>query len=321
MRALPSFRQLRFLAAVVELRHFSRAAAACAVSQSTLSSGIRELEELLGVLLLERTKRSVTPTPIGRELAARAGALLEAGENFLDIAQTARDPMSGPLDVGVIPTIGPFLLPQAMPSLRRAFPRLKLYLREERTATLLERLDMGELDLVILALPWAAEGVEAIEIGRDPFWVVVPKDHALASADRVRPDQMASESLLLLEDGHCLRDHALAACSLEGALRNIAFQGTSLHTLVQMAANGLGVTLVPQMALASGLLRGTDLVARPLDGPRPWRSIGLCWRRSSGRKETFRRLAAVLAEAASAQSDEPTPLLCAGADSIKPPQA
>ncbi|MEH2509183.1 DNA-binding transcriptional LysR family regulator [Nitrobacteraceae bacterium AZCC 1564] len=199
--------------------------------------------------------------------------------------------MSGPLVLGVIPTIGPFLVPRVMPALREAFPKLKLYLHEEQTARLLEQLDAGEIDAAIIALPYALNSVEIAEIGLDPFWVVCPSDHRLARAGVVNLRDIAAEDVLLLKEGHCMRDHALAACSLEGARRNTAFQGTSLYTLVQMVANGLGVTLLPQMALDSGILRGLPLSVVPFEGEAPLRRICLVWRRAMGRKETFQNLA------------------------------
>jgi LysR family hydrogen peroxide-inducible transcriptional activator len=296
MATLPTLRQLRFLVAVVDERHFGRAAEACLVGQSTLSAGIQELEALLGAQLLERTKRQVAPTPVGRELAERARSLVRAAEEIVDIARAAQAPMSGPLRLGVIPTIGPFLFPRVTRRLRAAFPQLKLYLREEQTAPLLARLDAGELDAAVLALPYPLPGMETREIGVDRFFLVCPPEHSLSGTGAVGLDEMAVEDLLLLEDGHCMRDHALAACALEGARRNLAFQGTSLHTLAQMVANGLGVTLMPEMALDAGILRGLDLCVRPLDGEAPFRRIGVVWRRRSACKETFRRLADALAD-------------------------
>ncbi|HYD70533.1 hydrogen peroxide-inducible genes activator [Azospirillum sp.] len=303
MKPLPTLRQLRYLVAVVDRCHFSRAAEACLVSQSTLSAGIQELEDLLGAPLLERTKRSVMPTPLGREIAERARALLKGAEDLVDIARSAEDPMSGPLHLGVIPTIGPFMIPRVMPGLRAAFPQLKLYLREDQTARLLDRLDTGELDAALLALPYPSGDVESVDIFEDRFSVVCPPGHRFERLAAAHPADVAVEDLLLLEDGHCLREHALAACALEDSRRNTTFQGTSLHTLVQMVANGLGITLLPQMALDAGILRGLDLVVRPLVGERPYRRIGLVWRRTSGRKETFRRLAAALKEEMERQAD------------------
>ncbi|TAJ36439.1 MAG: hydrogen peroxide-inducible genes activator [Reyranella sp.] len=287
MRPTPTLRQLRYLVATVDRCHFGQAAAACNVSQSTLSAGIQELEELLGAPMLERTKRTVVPTALGRELADRARLLLQGAEELMEVAQAARDPMSGSVHLGVIPTIGPFLLPRALPRLREAWPKLQLYLREDQTARLLERLDSGELDAALLALPYPMGDLEVMDLGEDLFSVVYP-------TGREAPKDMASENLLLLEDGHCLRDQALAACELESARRNTAYNGTSLHTLAQMVANGLGVTLMPQMALDAGIVRGLDVAVRPLTGASPHRRIGLVWRRASARKETFRRLGEML---------------------------
>lgn len=297
MTPLPTLRQLRYLVAVVDRCHFGQAAEACLVSQSTLSAGIQELEELLGTPLLERTRRSVMPTPLGREIAERARVLLKGAEDLVDLTRSAADPMAGPLHLGVIPTIGPFMIPRVMPELRASFPNLKLYLREDQTARLLAQLNAGELDAALLALPYPVGGeVETLDIAEDRFSFVCPPGHRLGGGGTARPAEMAWDEMLMLEDGHCLRDHALAACALESAPRNAMFQGTSLHTLVQMVANGLGVTLLPQMAVESGILRGLDLVARPLDPRSPGRRIALAWRRSSGRKETFRQLAATLKE-------------------------
>lgn len=261
------------------------------MTQSTLSAGIQEMEDLLGVRLLERTRRSVAPTGIGKEIAERAREILRHVEDLTHVARAAQDPMSGPLVLGVIPTIGPFLVPRVMPGLREAFPKLKLYLHEEQTARLLKQLDTGEIDAAIIALPYSLNGLEIAEIGRDPFWVVCPSEHQLARAGVVSLRRIAAEDVLLLKEGHCMRDHALAACSLEGARRNTAFQGTSLYTLVQMVANGLGVTLLPQMALDTGILRGLPLSVLPFEGEAPFRQICLVWRRATGRKETFQNLA------------------------------
>lgn len=290
MKILPTLRQLRFLVALVDHCHFGKAAEACLIGQSTLSAGIQELEQILGVRLLERTKRSVVPTPIGREIAERARALLSDAEDLVDAALAAQDPLGGVLHLGLIPTIGPFILPRIMAPLREALPKMKFYLREEQTAVLLSRLEDGDIDAAIIALPYAGD-FDAIEIAQDRFWVVYPKSHIFTGRDHIRPSDIAAEDLLLLEDGHCLRDHALAACALETARRNNAYQGTSLHTLVQMVGSGLGITLLPQMAVEGGLLRGLDVGCTPLSGEQNFRRIGLAFRTTSGRRATFERLA------------------------------
>lgn len=291
MKPTPTLRQLRFLTAVVDSCHFGHAAEACSVTQSTLSAAIQELEDLLGVQLLERTKRSVTPTPIGLELAERARAILGDVEDLTDAAAAAREPMSGPLRLGMIPTIGPFLAQRILPHLRKRFPNLQIYLREEQTAVLQSRLEKGEIDAALLALPFTLPGMETADISVDPFWVVFPEGHHLAKRNEITQADIAFEDLLLLEDGHCLRDHALTACSLEGARRNLGFQGTSLHTLVQMVESGLGITLVPQIAIDAGILRGLKAEKAPLAGEAPYRRLALAWRNTTPRKETLMAVA------------------------------
>jgi len=290
MQNLPTLRQLRFLVAVVDKCHFGKAAEACLIGQSTLSAGIKELEQILGVQLIERTKRSVVPTAIGRDLAERARALLGIAEELSNAALGARDPLSGPMHLGMIPTVGPFILPRIMTPLREAMPKMRFYLREEQTLALLSRLQDGDLDAALIALPFTGD-FDSIEITKDSFWVVYSKSHHFSGRDNIHPSDMATEDLLLLEDGHCLRDHALAACSLEAARRNKAFQGTSLHTLVQMVASGLGITLLPQMAVEAGLLRGLDVGCSPLSGDQNFRRIGLAFRATSGRRAAFQHLA------------------------------
>lgn len=290
--ALPSLQQLRFLAAIAEHRHFGRAAEACAVTQSTLSAGLQELEERLGVTLVERSRRRVMLTSLGEEIVARGQRLLTDAEALVDIARGGQEPLSGPLRLGVIPTISPYLVPAMMQGLGKEFPKLQLYLREEQTAPLLEKLAAGQLDLVLLALPYDVAEAETMELGEDHMLVVLPAGHPLARLRRIERDALAGENLLLMEDGHCLRSHALEACRLTGPDRNEVFQGTSLRTVIQMAAGGLGVTLAPQMALESELPSDGSLVARPLAADAPPRRIALAWRRSSVRKAEFRRFGA-----------------------------
>jgi LysR family hydrogen peroxide-inducible transcriptional activator len=288
MVTLPSLQQMRFLCAVAEHRHFGRAADSCAVTQSTLSAGIQEMEERLGVTLVERDRRRVMMTPLGEEIVVRAGRLLSDAEDLVDVAHGGREPLSGSLRLGVIPTIGPYLAPPVMRGLAKAFPKLKLYLREEQTASILEKLAVGQLDLVLMALPYDVGDLETMMLGEDAILVALPVDHRLAGAKRIDHDDLAAEKLLLLEDGHCLRSHSLQACRIAGSVANEIFQGTSLRTLVQMAASGLGVTLVPEMALAAELPADSILVARPLGHGTSSRTIALAWRRNSARKSEFR---------------------------------
>lgn len=290
---LPTLRQLRYLVALAEHHHFGRAAEACFATQSTLSAGLQELEALLGATLVERTKRKVLMTPLGDAVVARARDVLRGAEDITDLVRAAGRPLSGPLRLGVIPTIAPFLLPKALPELRRSYPDLKLVLREDLTARLLERLANAELDLALLALPYDAPDMEMASLWEDPFLLACPAAHPLAAKQTVTGADLAGTNLLLLEEGHCLRDHALAACSLPAPSGAENILGTSLGTLVQMVASGLGVTLLPQMAVDAGILRGTDLVTRPLAGGGS-RRLGLAWRRSTARKDEFRLLGQAL---------------------------
>lgn len=289
-----NLRDLRYLVALAEHKHFGRAADASFVSQPTLSTQIKKLEDELDVALVERTPRKILLTEVGREIATRARHVLDEVEQIKAIARRTKDPESGTLRLGIFPTLGPYLLPHVVPGLRERFPRLELLLTEEKTETLLARLREGRLDAALLALPLHDDQLHAEVLFDEPFLLAVPTQHRLARRKALAIDDLESESLLLLEDGHCLRDQALAACELEGARRNAAFNGTSLHTLAQMVANDLGVTLMPQMALDAGIVRGLDVAVRPLSGKTPHRRIGLVWRRSSARKETFRQLGEAL---------------------------
>jgi LysR family transcriptional regulator, hydrogen peroxide-inducible genes activator len=289
MIVLPSLQQLRFLSALAEEKHFGRAAAACAVTQSTLSAGIKELEDRLGVSLVERSRRHVLLTPLGEEIVERGRRLLRDAEDLAEAARGGQEPLSGPLRLGVIPTIGAYFIPGIMPGLAQAFPKLKLYLREEQTASILDKLEKGQLDLALLALPYDTGDLETMKLGEDRILVALPKEHPLAAAKRVERADLAGEALLLMEDGHCLRSHALEACRLAGPDRNEVFQGTSLRTLLQMAAGGIGITLMPELAVAAEITATCGLVARPLEGA-PSRQIALAWRRSSARKAEFRTL-------------------------------
>jgi LysR family hydrogen peroxide-inducible transcriptional activator len=304
MIPLPSPQQLRYLVALADLGHFGRAATACTVTQSTLSAGIIALERQLDAAILERgpAKRPVF-TPLGMELVGRARAALSALSAVAETAAAARDPLTGPLRLGIIPTIGPFLLPRLMPALRRAFPRLRLWLREDLTSRLAEDLQGGRLDLLLLALPAALPEMETLRIAEDPFLAALPQQHRLLDQAQIPLPALGGERLLLLEDGHCLRDQALSACGLPGAGTDGSFAATTLHTLVQMVAGGLGVTLLPRLAVAGGVLAGTSVVLRPIEAPPgqvTGRTIGLAWRARSPRAAEFRSLAPVIGEAIAA---------------------
>jgi LysR family hydrogen peroxide-inducible transcriptional activator len=299
--ALPTFRQLRHLVALHEAGHFGRAAEACFVTQSTLSASIKELEDLLGVALVDRSTRKVVFTPLGSRVVEKARELVAGAEELAASVRAQAEPLAGPLKLGVIPTIGPFLLPGVLPGLRRRYPRLQLYLREDLSARLCEMLGRGELDAVLIALPYDCGDVETASVLTDPFELACRSDHPLAKRRRIAPDDIESQQLLLLAEGHCLREHALAACSLRGRAAGAPFEATSLHTIVQMVDNGLGVTLLPRIAIAAGITRGSSLVTRPF-GPRTQaRDIGLAWRRGTRRRPEFELLARELAELAHPQ--------------------
>lgn len=285
----PSLRQWQYLVSLAENRHFGRAAEACFVTQSTLSAGIQELETQLGAALVDRTKRKVVLTPLGEEMAGRARELIGQAEDMVLLARAASVPLSGPLRLGVIPTISPFLLPRVLPALRKRFPDLRLFLREDLTARLVEQLQAGKLDLLLIALPYEGGALDTMTLFDDDFLVACREDHPLARRNSVKLDDLSEAPLLLLEDGHCLRDHALAACRLPPSPRRDGFAATSLHTLVQMVDSGLGVTLLPRLALDAGILRGTDVTTRPLhDGAGDAsRHIGLAWRRGTQRAKEF----------------------------------
>jgi LysR family hydrogen peroxide-inducible transcriptional activator len=297
MIPLPSPQQLRYLVALAEHSHFGRAAAACAVTQSTLSSGILALERQLDAPLLERTggKRPVF-TPLGRDLVARARAALASLTAFVETVDAAREPLTGSLRLGIIPTIGPFLLPRLMPRLRAAHPRLHLWLREDLADGLRDGLESGRLDLLLLTLPCDCGDAETLVVGDDPFLVASAPGHRMAQQAAIAPAALAGERLLLLEEGHCLRDQALAACGLPAAPLSEEFAATSLHSLVQMVAGGLGVTVLPRLAVAGGVTTGADLALCPLVGG-GGRRIGLAWRARSPRADEFRALVPSIAAA------------------------
>lgn len=291
---LPTLKQLQYLVALKEHGHFGRAADACFVTQSTLSAGLRELESLIGVTLVERTRRVVRFTALGDRIVAKARRVLREAEELSDLARAAGKPLAGELRMSVIPTIAPFLLPRVLPRLRGDWPELKLYLREEPSAAACDSLAHGHADCVLLALPYACGDVESEVLFEDPLLVAFPGAEAVGMGPTVDPQVIDEDRLLLLEDGHCLKDHALAACNRPELRAGATMLGTSLHTLVQMVDNGLGLTMLPQMAISAGILDHTSITAKPLDSDHPSRKIALAWRRGSPREKEFRLLADVL---------------------------
>lgn len=290
----PTLKQLQYLVALHQHGHFGRAADSCFVSQSTLSAGLRELESLLGVVLVERTRRVVRFTALGNEVVAKAHRVLREAEELSQVVRSAGQPLTGELRLAVIPTIAPFLLPKLLSQLRRDWPRLRLLLREEPSAAAIDSLHQGRADCVLLALPYPCGDVDLEILFDDALYVAVPPGEADNLPDEVPPEAIDEARLLLLEDGHCLREHALAACNRPELRASASVIGTSLHTLVQLVDNGLGVTMLPEMAIRCGILSGTRIVARPLRAPRAARQIALVWRRNSPRTDEFRLLAAAL---------------------------
>ncbi len=288
---LPTIKQLQYLVALHEHGHFGRAADASFVSQSTLSAGIRELESLLGVTLVERSRRVVRFTALGEQVVAKANRLLREAEELSDLVQAAGKPLSGQLRMSVIPTIAPFMLPRILPRLKRERPDLQLMLREETSQDAVESLQHGRVDCVLLALPFDTGEVEVEHIADDRLFVAFPKDDPRDPPDQVPPEMIDQGRLLLLEDGHCLRDHALAACNRSELRASASMIGTSLHTLVQMVEHDLGLTMLPEMALDAGILANTEVVARPVKSDTAKREIVLVWRKNSPREADFKLLA------------------------------
>lgn len=294
---LPTLKQLQYLVALKDHGHFGRAAEACFVTQSTLSAGIRELESLIGVILVERTRRVVRFTPLGDRFVDKARRVLREAEELSDLARAAGRPLSGEMRMSVIPTIAPFMLPRILPRLRNDYPDLKLFLREETTGQACEGLHNGRTDCILLALPYACGDIAARPLFDDRLYVAFPEDEFQGPHPFVAASDIDQTRLLLLEDGHCLKEHALAACNRPELRAEATMLGTSLHTIVQMVDNGLGVTILPEMAVNAGILDHTQVIARPLEADHPVRSIALVWRRASPREKDFELLAQVLAEA------------------------
>jgi len=295
---LPTVKQLQYLVALRQHGHFGRAAEACFVGQSTLSASLRELESLLGATLVERTRRVVRFTALGEKIADKAAKVLREAEELADIARGEGQPLAGELRMGVIPTIAPFLLPAMLPRLRAQWPRLRLYLREETSQASCEALHRGQLDCVLLAFPFACGDVGSAELFDDRLFVAYPEGEAPATAS-AEVETIDENRLLLLEDGHCLKDHALSACNRPDLRAHAFMMATSLHTLVQMVDNGLGHTFIPALAIEAGILEGTRVEAKPLRSDNGFRRIALVWRRSSARENEFELLARTLRRIAS----------------------
>ncbi len=293
MERLPTIRQLGYFTALEEHRHFGRAAEACFVSQSAFSVAIRELESSLAIQLVDRTRKQVTITAVGSDIAAQARLVLRDAQALVEMARHEREPLEGRLSLGVIPTIAPFLLPRFMPALHDSHSRLRLYLREDVTAALLEALLDGDVDLILMALPYDMHHVEVLPLLRDPFRLAYRKGTRLIDPRHYRFNRLQRDSILLLKDDHCLRDHALAACKLRQPDKLNRFAASSLLTLVQMVDADLGITYLPAMAEGSALLANTQIRTQAID-KNAYRDIGLVWRRGTGRAEEFRTLGAII---------------------------
>ncbi len=297
-----NLRDLRYLVALADERHFGRAAEKCFVSQPTLSAQVRKLEEYLGAPLVERRPKRVTLTETGEKVVQRARRVLQEADAIVEVARTERDPLAGQLKLALIPTVGPYLLPHVVRPLRRALPRLKLMLYEYQTGPLLEKLRDGEIDLGILALPVATDGLAEAVLYDEPFMLAVPSTHRLASNDRVRVADLEGENLLLLEDGHCLRDQALEVCSRVRLGEEQDYRATSLETLRQMVAAGHGITLLPDLASASPVGTARGLRIKPFGKPAPSRSIGAVWRKSTTRGKAIEAVIATIRAAMKEES-------------------
>ncbi len=294
MPSLSSLKQLQYLLSVSEHLNFTRAAESCFVTQSTLSAGLKELEDTLSTRLVERDRQTVLMTPVGLEVAQRARSILSAAKDLVAFTAEAQAPMSGILRLGVIPTIAPFLLPPTVKALRKAYPQLRLALREDLTANLLSRLEGGQLDMALIALPYECSHLIVKPLFDDALWLVGRKGDTQLKARTVNVTQAMSEQMLLLEEGHCLREHALYACHASTRASHNDLEATSLLTLIQMIESGFGIGLVPEMALRSGLIKGSTLITRPLTKPSPTRTIALVARRSTPRQADLESLAQVI---------------------------
>lgn len=289
MMKLPSNRQLQYFTALAHHGHFGRAAEACFVSQSAFSNAIKELETLLGVKLVDRTNRSVTITATGQQVATQARLCLQDVSSLVEMAAGSRQPLTGELRLGVIPTIAPFMLPRILPNLRRQYPELQLYLIEDQTQRIYDRLMAGELDVLLLALPWDMRGVDVSPLFEDSFCLAYRDGTDRIDPANYRFNRLNKDSVLLLEDGHCLRDHALAACKIQNSKALRRFGASSLLTLVEMVDADLGITFLPEMARGTSVLKNTRVKLQALD-EKSFRTIGLCWRKGSGRVDEFRLL-------------------------------
>jgi LysR family hydrogen peroxide-inducible transcriptional activator len=291
-----TLKELQYLVALADQRRFVRAAEACHVGQPTLSTQLKKLEDYLGVTLFERNKHYLIPTPVGEQIIERARIALGVVNQIRQLARQGDDPIGGSLRLGVIPTLGPYLVPHLLPTLRQTCPQLHLFLREDLTSNLLERLKQGRLDVLLLALPLRGDDIEVMPLFREPFTVALPAGHALWDKDQIGEGELAGQNVLLLEEGHCMRDQALAICGSTASDEREELKATSLETLRQMVAAGVGCTLLPALATLPGVGSVCDglVRVRPFASPAPTRLIGIAWRHRYLREQTIKRLAQVI---------------------------
>jgi len=290
-------RDLEYLVAVDEERHFHKAAERCFVSQPTLSGQLKKLEDALGVQLVERTNRHVAMTDVGLAVSQQARRVLAEVKTIHDIVQTYEDPMQGELRLGLIPTVAPYLLPVIMPDLKKLFPKLKLWLYEYQTHLLLEKLERGELDILILALPIEKHAFVEVDLFREPFRLAVKRDDKLTKQRNVNLGDIADKHLLLLEEGHCLRGHVLDACHVVGAKEDAHYQATSLETLRHMIGEGVGMTLMPELAIPKTVAKKDPVQYIEFSDPKPSRRIGMLYRKNSYRGDVFNNIGEVIRSA------------------------
>ncbi len=289
-----TLQELKFLIAVSEHKHFGRAAESCFVTQPALSIQIKKLEDMLDATLVERTNKSVRITPLGEQVIERARLIQQEVQNIIDLTKKGSAVLEGPFKLGVIPTVAPYIVPLFMAELKEKFPELELYLREEQTEPALELLHKGELDAVLYATPWNDSRFKNIDITQEPFVVALPENHPLATQEEISNNDLRGEEIILLEDGHCLKDHILEACQFMGFSKRTDFQATSLETLKQMIAAGLGITLIP---ISASVQTPKGLVIRPFIAPAPTRGIALAYRKSSAVTESYQELAEIIRNA------------------------
>ncbi|NNM61920.1 MAG: LysR family transcriptional regulator [Steroidobacteraceae bacterium] len=297
-----NLKDLKYLVALADTGHFGKAAEKSFVSQPTLSAQLKKLEDYLGVKLVERRPKQVQLTEIGRQIVARARRMLDEGEEIITLARNSADPLAGKIKIALIPTIGPYLLPRVMKRIRKALPDLGLMLYEHRTEALLKGLRDGEIDLGIMALPAPQDGLESCELYQEAFTVALPSNHALAAKHTIKAQDLRGHTLLLLEDGHCLRDQALEVCNRIGAREAEDFRATSLETLRQMVVADLGITLLPELAVDSPFGSQRGLAIRHFAKPAPSRRVGAVWRKSTTRTVAIRELCHIIAQTLSAKT-------------------